>query len=222
MGNKHPPKVHMIRITELKLPLADVPFEQRRAANAPAETEADRQLPPHPIEALRRLAAQVLQLKPTEIAQVHVFKRSFDARKASLQVVYIVDVALTDPAQEEALLARWARHPHVLPSPDMNWQPPLLIPGDASAQGAGRVVVVGFGPCGMFAALALRIAARKRGLPLGSEPPERAATVSSRIMRLKTLARAWSILAFLRLVVAHFEWPDMVPLYLRSNGEKVV
>ena len=44
MGNKHPPKVHMIRITELKLPLADVPFEQRRAANAPAETEADRQL----------------------------------------------------------------------------------------------------------------------------------------------------------------------------------
>ena len=155
MGNKHPPKVHMIRITELKLPLADVPFEQRRAANAPAETDADRQLPPHPIEALRRLAAQVLQLKPTEIAQVHVFKRSFDARKASLQVVYIVDVALTDPAQEAALLARLARHPHVLPSPDMSWQPPLLIPGDASALGAGRVVVVGFGPCGMFAALVL-------------------------------------------------------------------
>ena len=154
MGNKHPPKVHMIRITELKLPLADVPFEQRRAANAPAETDADRQLPPHPIEALRRLAAQVLQLKPAEIAQVHVFKRSFDARKASLQVVYIVDVALSDPAQEAALLARLARHPHVLPSPDMNWQPPLLIPGDASALGtAGRVVVVGFGPCGMFAAL---------------------------------------------------------------------
>ena len=123
MGNKHPPKVHMIRITELKLPLADVPFEQRRAANAPAETDADRQLPPHPIEALRRLAAQVLQLKPAEIAQVHVFKRSFDARKASLQVVYIVDVALTDPAQEAALLARFARHPHVLPSPDMDWQP---------------------------------------------------------------------------------------------------
>ena len=155
MGNKHPPKVHMIRITELKLPLADVPFEQRRAANAPAETDADRQLPPHPIEALRRLAAQVLQLKPAELAQVHVFKRSFDARKASLQVVYIVDVALCDPTQEAALLARWARHPHVLPSPDMSWQPPLLIPGDASALGAGRVVVVGFGPCGMFAALVL-------------------------------------------------------------------
>ena len=45
----------MIRLSELKLPLDAVPFEQRRAADAPAETDADRQLPPHPIDALRAL-----------------------------------------------------------------------------------------------------------------------------------------------------------------------
>ena len=32
----------MIRIAELKLPLAQVPVDTRRAADAPAETEADR------------------------------------------------------------------------------------------------------------------------------------------------------------------------------------
>src|SRR5690606_41781489 len=62
---------------------------------------------------------------------------------------------------------------------------------------------------GMLAALAFRMAARRRGFASGSDPPARAATVSSRMMRLKTLARAWSMRAFLRLVVAHFEWPDM-------------
>ena len=38
----------MIRLTELKVSLADVPVEHRRAADAPAETEADRGPPPHP------------------------------------------------------------------------------------------------------------------------------------------------------------------------------
>src|SRR4051812_41534888 len=68
---------------------------------------------------------------------------------------------------------------------------------------------------GMFEALGLRMVALRRGLPSGSEPPMRAATVISRRMRLNTLARAESMRAFLRLVVAHFEWPDMkvAPVY---------
>ena len=86
----------MIRLSELKLPLSAVPFEERRAADAPAETEADRQLPPHPIDALRTLAAQALGVEPNAIAEVSVFKRSFDARKQNLLVVYIVDVTLVD------------------------------------------------------------------------------------------------------------------------------
>ena len=54
----------MIRIAELKLPLAEVPAEHRRAADAPTETDHDREPPPHPVEALTRLAAQALEVTP--------------------------------------------------------------------------------------------------------------------------------------------------------------
>ncbi|MFP5467924.1 MAG: NAD(P)/FAD-dependent oxidoreductase, partial [Gammaproteobacteria bacterium] len=145
----------MIRIAELKLPLAEVPFEHRRAANAPSETVEDRLPPPHPVEALRRLAAQALGIGPEAIANLLVFKRSFDARKADLLAVYIVDVALTDPGLEAALLARHDRHPHIQPTPDMTWQPPGHAPEGWPASEADRPVVVGLGPCGLFAALAL-------------------------------------------------------------------
>ena len=84
----------MIRITELKLPLSAVPVEVRRAADAPTETDADRAPVPHPVDALKALAAQALGIAPTDIATLQVFKRSFDARKAELLVVYIVDLSL--------------------------------------------------------------------------------------------------------------------------------
>ena len=141
----------MIRLTELKLPLAAVPVEHRRAADAPTETEADRAPPPHPIEALTQLAAQALGIAPTAIADLTVFKRSFDARKAELLAVYIVDLALADPTGEAALLARHAAQPHIARTPDMGWAPPVHAP----AALAHRPVVVGFGPCGIFAALTL-------------------------------------------------------------------
>ena len=145
----------MIRLSELKLPLSAVPFEQRRAADAPAETETDRQLPPHPLDALRTLAAQALDVKPADIADVAVFKRSFDARKQNLLVVYIVDVTLSNPTQEAALLAQHAKNSHIQASPNMMWQAPAHAPADWGHQKGERPVVVGFGPCGMFAALVL-------------------------------------------------------------------
>ena len=141
----------MIRLTELKLSLADVPVEHRRAADAPSETEADRAPPPHPIAALTRLAAQALGVAEGDIAQLQVFKRSFDARKAELLAVYIVDLTLTAPAAEPALLARHAGHPHITATPDMGWVPPARAPATLAL----RPVVVGFGPCGIFAALTL-------------------------------------------------------------------
>ena len=72
----------MIRLTELKLPLTALPVDERRAADAPSETEADRVPTPHPAAALRHLAAQTLGIPPAEVAELNVFKRSFDARKA--------------------------------------------------------------------------------------------------------------------------------------------
>ncbi len=140
----------MIRLTELKLALEQVRAEERRAADAPTETEADRAPPPHPEATLRQLAAQALDIPAAGIATLTVFKRSFDARKAELRAVYIVDVTLAHPAEEAALLARHAGHPHIGPTPDMAWQPPVH-----AAPGTPRPVVVGFGPCGIFAALGL-------------------------------------------------------------------
>ncbi|KAF1024126.1 MAG: hypothetical protein GAK30_00146 [Paracidovorax wautersii] len=119
----------MIRIAELKLPLD------------------------HPADDLALQAARTLDVPREQLAHVHVHvhKRSFDARKADLLCVYIVDVTLADPAAEAALLARHAGHPYIRPSPDMTYYPV----GSAPATQASRPVVVGFGPCGIFAALLL-------------------------------------------------------------------
>ncbi len=141
----------MIRISELKLPLSALPVDARRPSDAPTETEADRTPPPHPEAALRQRAAQALDVHADQIGTLQVIKRSFDARKADLLAVYIVDVSLADPSAESALLTRLAQHPHVQRAPDMVWRPPVQGP----AHQALRPVVVGFGPCGIFAALTL-------------------------------------------------------------------
>ena len=144
----------MIRVSELKLPLSAVPVDVRRAPDAPSETDADRTPPPHPIKALTQLAAQTLGIDPSTVDHLQVFKRSFDARKAELLVVYIVDLQVNlrpDPALEATLLAKHSGHPHISVTPDMAYQPV----GHAPADLALRPVVVGFGPCGMFAALLL-------------------------------------------------------------------
>ena len=128
----------MIRLSELRLPLAALPLDPE-------------QHPDTALHALAALAAQTLGLAPEAIATLRVHKRSFDARKAELLAVYIVDVALADAAQESALLAQHAGHPHIQPTPDMAWRPV----GQAPAGFQERPVVVGFGPCGIFAALVL-------------------------------------------------------------------
>ncbi|WP_210542123.1 NAD(P)/FAD-dependent oxidoreductase [Rhodoferax sp. PAMC 29310] len=141
----------MIRLTELKLPLTALPVDERRAADAPSETDADRVPTPHPIDALRDLAGKVLSIAATDIADLQVFKRSFDARKPELIVVYIVDVRLNDAAQEPVILSQFPAHPQVFATPDMVYLPVGQAPADLPL----RPVVVGFGPCGIFAALVL-------------------------------------------------------------------
>src|SRR5260370_40616833 len=62
---------------------------------------------------------------------------------------------------------------------------------------------------GMFSFLAALMACRSLGLVLGSPPPVRAAIEISRINRVKARPRLASVAAFLCLIVAHFECPDM-------------
>ena len=145
----------MIRISELKLPLTALPVEVRRAADAPSETDEDRIPAPHPAAALRKLAAQALGIDSEDIDQLHVFKRSFDARKLDLLAVFIVDLTLKNAQAEAPLLAQFPKHPHIQATPNMTWQAPCHAPANFGLQEGQRPVVVGFGPCGIFAALSL-------------------------------------------------------------------
>ena len=117
----------MIRLTEIKLPLA------------------------HPDTAIADAVVRTLGIQADELASVHIFKLSFDARKADLLQVYIVDVALTSATLEAEVLHRFENNPHVRPTPDMAYKPVAV----ASTEQKNRPVVVGFGPCGIFAALVL-------------------------------------------------------------------
>ena len=117
----------MLRLTEVRLPLDHAP------------------------QALDQLIAGILGVTAQELASVKVFKRSFDARKAQLLQVYIVDVALVSADLEEQVLARHAANPQLRRAPDMAYHLPL----QAKSVPEPRPVVVGFGPCGIFAALVL-------------------------------------------------------------------
>src|SRR5947207_9559082 len=59
--------------------------------------------------------------------------------------------------------------------------------------------------------LAFWIASYSVGLPSGSPPPVRAATSTFLISLANILPRFASTTAFLCLVVAHLEWPDITP-----------
>ncbi len=115
----------MLRLSELKLPLD------------------------HPPEALPAAIAARLGVPPHDLKSWSVWKRAHDARKKSaILKVYILDVEMTD---EAAVLARFADDPHVKPTPDVAYRPVAVAPKGQRL----RPVVIGAGPCGLFAGLIL-------------------------------------------------------------------
>jgi uncharacterized FAD-dependent dehydrogenase len=101
------------------------------------------------------LAAHALGIDEDEVCDLTVFKRSFDARKQNLLVVYIVDVTISDDALEKSLLVKHLKNSHIQATPNITWLPPVHAPADWGKEKQDRPVVVGFGPCGIFAALVL-------------------------------------------------------------------
>ena len=78
-----------------------------------------------------------------------VFRRSVDARKKSaILLIYALDVEVSD---EAAVLARLKADLHVGPTPDTSYR----FVAQARGQLALRPVVIGTGPCGLFAGLIL-------------------------------------------------------------------
>ena len=109
-------------------------------------------LPYHSDESmLWYLAAKELGVSGAQIAELKIRRRSLDARKKpELRWVYTVDVT-TRKSEKQVLRA--CRSPKVSLAKDVWYKPPK-----AKAVPALRPVVVGFGPAGMFAALALALA----------------------------------------------------------------
>ena len=116
----------MIRITELKLPLGHAP------------------------DALRDAVAARLGLASGAAFDFAIARRANDARrKSAILMVYSVDVAVEG---EKAILARFADDPHVRETPDTAYRFPVLAPKGYEGP---RPIVIGAGPCGLFAGLIL-------------------------------------------------------------------
>lgn len=116
----------MIRINELQLPLD------------------------HPADALRQAIVARLKITDGELLGFNVFKRSYDARKKNSEItfVYIIDAEVVT---EDQVLQRLAGDRNIRPAPDTGYYPVGQAPEGLSE----RPLVIGFGPCGLFAALTL-------------------------------------------------------------------
>src|SRR5690606_28247961 len=103
-----------------------------------------------PDEAMRPALVARLGIEDGELLEFSVFKRSYDARKknAELVFIYTIDFSVAD---EAALLHRLHGDRQVNQAPDTTYKPIGQAPADLSE----RPLVVGFGPCGIFAALLL-------------------------------------------------------------------
>ncbi|MEN9452324.1 MAG: hypothetical protein RLZZ369_1383 [Pseudomonadota bacterium] len=122
----------MLRITELRLPLN------------------------HAEGALRPAIVARLGIADAQLKDFSVFKRSYDARKKSaIVLIYTIDCELESDALQAQLLAQFAADQHVRATPDTSYHFVGHAPADFQATQPLRPVVIGFGPCGIFAALIL-------------------------------------------------------------------
>src|SRR4051794_3272722 len=103
----------------------------------------------HRPEAIEKAAISRLRLAPGQLLSCTVFRRAHDARKNfAIMLIYSLDVEVKD---EAAVLERFAKDVHVKPTPDIEPRPVPHAPANVSK----RPLIIGAGPCGLFAALLL-------------------------------------------------------------------
>ena len=115
----------MLRLTNVKLPLNHQPEELEQAILA------------------------TLNITAEQLTSFSIFKRGYDARKKSnIILMYTLDVATTKNAE---LIAEHAKNQNIKASPDTRYK----FVGQAPENLTERPVVIGMGPCGLFAGLLL-------------------------------------------------------------------
>lgn len=103
----------------------------------------------HEPEEIPKAALAKLKIKPEEMISYKVFRRAHDARrKHNILLVYTVDIEVKN---EAALLKKFAKDKDIKPTPDMEYK----FVAKAPAGGFKRPIIIGAGPCGLFAALIL-------------------------------------------------------------------
>ena len=121
---------------------------------------------------LKRKAAARLRIKPEDVTELRIVKRSLDARRKD-DIHYIYSAAVSVRRGEAELLRR-TRDPDVC----AYFEPEYTIPRVAPRE--DRPVIVGFGPAGMFAALVLAEAgARPIVIERGQEAEKRRRAVEA-------------------------------------------
>ncbi|EHU4932575.1 NAD(P)/FAD-dependent oxidoreductase [Vibrio vulnificus] len=115
----------MIRLTELRLPLD------------------------HEEGALLEAITAKLSIPAEQVLSFSMFRRGYDARKkTNIQLIYTLDIEV---ANQDKLLAKFSKDPHVRETPDMEYKYVAQAPANLTE----RPIVIGFGPCGLFAGLVL-------------------------------------------------------------------
>ncbi|HAS8597457.1 NAD(P)/FAD-dependent oxidoreductase [Vibrio vulnificus] len=115
----------MIRLTELRLPLD------------------------HEEGALLEAITAKLGIPAEQVLSFSMFRRGYDARKkTNIQLIYTLDIEV---ANQDKLLAKFSKDPHVRETPDMEYKYVAQAPANLTE----RPIVIGFGPCGLFAGLVL-------------------------------------------------------------------
>jgi uncharacterized FAD-dependent dehydrogenase len=103
----------------------------------------------HPAAALPDAICARLGIARADLLGFTVFRRGYDARKrGAIALIYTLDVEVAD---ETALLARHAGNRDVQPARDSEYHPLPRV----TRKPEHRPIVIGFGPCGIFAALIL-------------------------------------------------------------------
>ncbi|MFT6919795.1 MAG: putative FAD-dependent dehydrogenase [Cognaticolwellia sp.] len=115
----------MLRLTNVKLPLNHQP------------------------EALEQVILATLKITAEQLTSFSIFKRGYDARKKSkIILMYTLDVETTT---NEQLIAEHVNDQNIKVSPDTSYK----FVGKAPEDLIERPVVIGMGPCGLFAGLLL-------------------------------------------------------------------